>query len=172
MNIFEKLAKIDTFIFDIDGVMTDGSVFVNDAGEALRVFNIKDGFALQLAIKKGYRVAIISGGKGQHLIHRLSALGIKDIFLGADNKVVFFDKYIQEHQLDTDRILYMGDDIPDLTVLPKVGLATCPADAAEELFAICNYISPKNGGKGCVRDVIEKVMKVQNKWLDETSVQW
>jgi 3-deoxy-D-manno-octulosonate 8-phosphate phosphatase (KDO 8-P phosphatase) len=163
----EKLKSISTFIFDVDGVLTDGSVQVTDNGQSLRTFNIKDGYAMQLAVKKGYNLCIISGGDGIAMANRFHNLGISDVFLGAGDKVEIFKKYLIDKSITADEVLYMGDDIPDLKVMKLVGLSTCPADAVEEIKSISQFISPYNGGKTAVRDIIEKVMKVQHKWHDE-----
>ncbi|MDN3588412.1 HAD hydrolase family protein [Pedobacter aquatilis] len=162
----QKLREITTFIFDVDGVLTDGSVQVMDNGQSLRTFNIKDGYAMQLAVKKGYNLCIISGGDGIAMAKRFSNLGIKDVFLAAGDKVEIFNQYLIDKNISADAVLYMGDDIPDLQVMQLVGLPTCPADAVEEIKAISTFISPYNGGKTAVRDIIEKVMKVQGKWSD------
>ncbi|WP_421940675.1 KdsC family phosphatase [Pedobacter sp.] len=163
----QKLKDITTFIFDVDGVLTDGSVQVTDNGQSLRTFNIKDGYAMQLAVKKGYNICIISGGDGIAMAKRFSNLGITDVFLAAGDKVALFQQYLLNKSLTADEVLYMGDDIPDLKVMKLVGLPTCPADAVEEIKAISTFISPYNGGKTAVRDIIEKVMKVQGRWHDE-----
>ena len=163
----EKLHHIKAFIFDVDGVLTDGLVHVTETGEQLRQFNIKDGYALQLAVKRGYPVAVITGGKSKGIELRLKGLGIEHIYLGVDSKLEVYTKFINEQQLSAEQILYVGDDLPDLPVMKVVGLPVCPADAAEEIKSISTYISPKAGGKACVRDVIEKVLKIQNKWYDE-----
>ncbi|WP_421944367.1 KdsC family phosphatase [Pedobacter sp.] len=162
----QKLKEITTFIFDVDGVLTDGSVQVTDNGQSLRTFNIKDGYAMQLAVKKGYKLCIISGGDGIAMAKRFFNLGIKDVFLAAGNKVEIFNQYLIDNNISASEVLYMGDDIPDLNVMQLVGLPTCPADAVEEIKAISTFISPYNGGKTAVRDIIEKVMKVQGKWHD------
>lgn len=165
LNIkLSKIKKITTFIFDVDGVLSDGSVLALESGEQTRTFNIKDGYALQLAIKKDYNVAIISSGNRIGVRERLEFLDIKDIFMGIENKIKVFENYFKTKNLAEENILYMGDDIPDYAILKRVGLATCPADAADDIKAICHYISSLPGGKGAVRDVIEKVMKVQGKW--------
>ncbi len=163
----EKLQHIKAFIFDVDGVLTDGLVHLTETGEQLRQFNIKDGYALKLAIKRGYPVAAITGGKSKGIELRLKALGIEHVFLGVDSKPEVYTEFINGHQLSAEQILYMGDDIPDLAVMKLAGLPVCPADAVEEIKAISAYVSPKTGGRGCVRDVIEKVLKIQNKWHDE-----
>ncbi|MFC5683910.1 KdsC family phosphatase [Flavobacterium sp. MAHUQ-51] len=161
----ELMNDITTFIFDVDGVLTDGSVFVNNDGEMLRTMNIRDGYALKAAVESGYNVCIISGGSNEGVRVRLRNLGIKDIYLGTPDKVETFDQYIDINQIQPEQVLYMGDDIPDYHVMQIVGLASCPQDAAPEIKGISKYISHKNGGKGAVRDVIEQVMKVQGKWM-------
>ncbi len=166
-NFFKKLKNITTFIFDVDGVLTDGSIQATDSGELLRTFNIKDGYALQLAVKKGYHVCVISGGSGIAMQHRFSKLGIKHIHLGAGDKVEVFKEFITNYTIDPQNIVYMGDDMPDLEIMKLVGLPCCPADAVAEIKEISGFISPYNGGKTAARDIIEKVMKIQGKWLHE-----
>lgn len=163
----QKLKEITTFIFDVDGVLTNGDILASDSGEFLRTFNIKDGYALQLAVKRGFQVCIISGGKGQAMQKRFEGLGIKAIFLGVSDKVQVFHQYLEKSQTEASQVLYMGDDIPDLKVMKLVGLPTCPADAVPEIKAISQYISPYTGGKTAVRDIIEKVLRVQEQWFDE-----
>lgn len=163
----EQLKHITTLIFDMDGVLTNGDIIAAESGEFLRTFNIKDGYALQLAVKRGYHVCIISGGKGEAIRKRFEGLGINNIFLGISDKVAVYNRLCEESQLTKSEVLYMGDDIPDLKVMQLVGLATCPADAVPEIKAISHYISPYSGGKTAVRDIIEKVLKVQEKWFDE-----
>ena len=157
--------QIDSFVFDIDGVLTDGSVHVTEAGEMLRIMNIRDGFAIKAALESGYNVAIISGGTNEGVRIRLKNLGVSDIYLGSSNKVKTFTEYCQLRKINPTNVLYMGDDIPDFHVMHCVGLPSCPQDAVPEIKAISNYISHINGGRGAVRDVIEQVMKVQGKWL-------
>ena len=161
----EIMNDITTFIFDVDGVLTDSSVFVTNEGEILRTMNIRDGYAMKAAVESGYNVCIISGGSNEGVRVRLRNLGITDIYLGTPDKVETFDEYIGMYQLKPEQVLYMGDDIPDYHVMKLVGLATCPQDASPEIKAISGYISHKNGGKGAVRDVIEQVMKTQGKWM-------
>jgi len=161
----EIMNDITTFIFDVDGVLTDGSVFVNNEGEMLRTMNIRDGYAMKAAVESGYNVCIISGGSNEGVRVRLRNLGIKNIHLSTPDKVETFEEYIDLHQIKQENILYMGDDIPDYQVMKLVGLPTCPQDACPEIKGISKYISHKNGGKGAVRDVIEQVMKVQGKWM-------
>ncbi|MES2827861.1 MAG: HAD-IIIA family hydrolase [Bacteroidota bacterium] len=163
----QKLKEVTTFIFDVDGVLTDGTILASDSGELLRTFNIKDGYALQLAVKKGYLVCIISGGKGNAMQKRFEALGIQEIFLGVSDKVEVYQSLLEKYKISAAEILYMGDDIPDLKLMKLVGIPTCPADAVPEIKACSLYISPSPGGKTAVRDVIEKVLRVQEEWFDE-----
>ncbi len=160
----EIMNTIDTFIFDVDGVLTDSSVHVSQNGEMLRIMNIRDGFAMKAAIESGYNVCIISGGNNEGVRIRLRNLGITDIHLASPNKVETFKEYTELYSIKPENVLYMGDDIPDYHVMQLVGLPTCPQDAVAEIKAISKYISHKNGGKGAVREVIEQVMKVQGKW--------
>ena len=156
---------INTFIFDVDGVLTDSSVFVTNEGEILRIMNIRDGYAMKAAVECGYNVCIISGGSNEGVRVRLRNLGITDIYLGTPDKVATFKEYIELYDIKPEQVLYMGDDIPDYHVMQLVGLPTCPQDSSPEIKAISRYISHRNGGKGAARDVIEQVMKVQGKWM-------
>ncbi|MFK7832615.1 MAG: KdsC family phosphatase [Winogradskyella sp.] len=160
----EYLADITTFIFDIDGVLTDGTILVTTDGEMLRTMNVKDGFALKTAIDAGFNLCIISGGSNEGVRKRLAGLGINTIFLNAHNKIEQLNTYLNSHNISKSEVLYMGDDIPDYPVMELVGLPCCPQDAVPEIKSISKYISHKNGGKGAVRDVIEQVLKVQGKW--------
>ncbi|HEY0246250.1 MAG TPA: 3-deoxy-D-manno-octulosonate 8-phosphate phosphatase [Mucilaginibacter sp.] len=171
-SFLSKLKDITTFIFDVDGVLTDGSVFVTENGEQSRAFNIKDGYALQLAVKCGYNVCAISGSRSKTAIYRLNSLGVTDVFLGAQIKADKFKIYLESKSILAANVLYMGDDIPDLGVMKLAGLPVCPADAVEEIKAVSAYISPYSGGKGAARDIIEKVLKVQSKWMSEESYSW
>ncbi|AUC15465.1 3-deoxy-D-manno-octulosonate 8-phosphate phosphatase [Tenacibaculum sp. SZ-18] len=163
---------VTTFIFDVDGVLTNGIVTVFPNGELVRQMNIKDGYALKAAVKSGYRVCIISGGKNEGVRKRLEGLGITDIYLGAHTKINQYKELVEKYDLKAENVLYMGDDIPDLPVMGKVGIPCCPNDAVRELQAISVYISDKNGGEGCARDVIEQVMRVQEKWKDNFDAQY
>jgi 3-deoxy-D-manno-octulosonate 8-phosphate phosphatase (KDO 8-P phosphatase) len=160
----EIMNEITTFIFDVDGVLTDGSVHITETGEMQRIMNIRDGFAMKAALESGYNVCIISGGNNAGVRIRLQNLGIKDIHLSSPDKVVTYNDYLKLYNIKPENVLYMGDDIPDYHVMKLVGLPTCPQDAVPEIKAISNYISHVNGGRGAVRDVIEQVMKVQAKW--------
>lgn len=166
-NYKEYLNQINTFVFDVDGVLTDGSIQISTAGELLRTMNIKDGYALKAAKTVGYTVCVISGGKNEGVRKRLRDLGINDIYLGIHDKVEQMDEFFDIYEINAENVLYMGDDIPDYYPMKLVGLPCCPQDAAAEVKEISKYISHKKGGKGCVRDVIEQVMKVQGKWIDK-----
>lgn len=171
-NIKAKLRPIAAFILDVDGVLTDGMVITLPDGEQVRRMNIKDGYALQHAVKKGYHISIISGGTSESVRKRLNTLGITEVNLACKNKVEVFEKLKEKFGLTKEQILYMGDDIPDYKVMQRVGFAACPNDAAEEIKSISDYISSKKGGEGCVRDLIEQVLKLQGKWFDEDSFEW
>lgn len=160
----EYLEHITTFIFDVDGVLTDGTVMVTSSGEMLRTMSTRDGFAIKTAVDAGFRICIISGGTNEGVRMRLGGLGVKDIYLGTHNKVDTLNTYMAQNDVKAENVLYMGDDIPDYPAMQLIGLPCCPQDAAQEIKAICKYISHKNGGKGAVRDVIEQVLKVQDKW--------
>lgn len=160
-------SNINTFIFDVDGVLTDGSIIAFANGEQARNFYIKDGYGIEKALQAGYKIIIISGGKEEGVKNRLHFLGIKDVFLGVKDKLAVYHEYLKTNNLTREHILYMGDDIPDYQMLKIVGMPTCPSDASEDIKAICQYVSPKPGGRGAVRDVIEKVMRCQGKWTPE-----
>ena len=163
-NFKQKLTRIKTLLFDVDGVLTNGKVFLMENGEFVRNMNSKDGYALQLAVKKGYRIAIITGGNSQVVKKALHALGIADVFLSQHDKLQCYKDYINEHSLNEEEILYMGDDLPDYEVMQRVGIASCPNNSAHEIKEIAIYISNRNGGEGCARDIIEQVMRSQGKW--------
>jgi 3-deoxy-D-manno-octulosonate 8-phosphate phosphatase (KDO 8-P phosphatase) len=171
-NYKERLHHINTFIFDYDGVLTNGQIITLPTGEALRIANVKDGYALQLAIKKNYKIVIISGGNAISMIKRFETLKIMDVFLSVENKIEIFDQYLIDNSLLPENVLYMGDDIPDYAVMKKAGVAACPADAVEEVKSIAHYISHQKGGEGCVRDVIEQVLKIQGKWMNDDAYHW
>lgn len=164
MSYKNKLGDITTFIFDVDGVLTNGQVLVTTEGELLRSMNIKDGYALKRASSQGYNICIISGGTNTGVTARLNALGITDVYLGKHKKIDVLQEYMAARSLTKDEIAYMGDDMPDIAPLMAVGLASCPQDAVPQVKAVCDYVSHKNGGYGCGRDLIEQVLKVQGKW--------
>ena len=161
----EYLNQIDTFVFDVDGVLTNGIVNIMTNGEMIRRMNVKDGYALKIAIDKGYNVAIISGGKNEGVRTRLNDLGIENVFLGVHNKIVKFEEYCKKNNINPENVVYMGDDIPDAEVMKVVGLSCAPNDADVEIQKIAKYISHKKGGEACVRDIIEQVLRVQGKWI-------
>ncbi len=171
-NYKEKLTPITTFIFDYDGVLTDGKVLVINQNEQLRSSNVKDGYALQYAIKKGYRICIISGGKSDSMTQRMNSLGITDVFLGVERKIEVYNTYLKNNNLDKSQVLYMGDDIPDYEVMMNVGVACCPADAAIEIKSVADYISDAKGGDGCVRDIIEQVLRLHDNWFHKDAFHW
>lgn len=168
----KKLKNINTFIFDVDGVMTNGQVLVTDEGNMLRSFNIKDGFAMQLAIKLGLKICVITGGGTDGVIARLKGLGIDDIFTKVHEKLPVFEKYIKENKIELSQIAYMGDDITDYLILQKEVLKCCPADAATDIKNISEFVSTFKGGHGCVRELIEKVLRSQQKWDLHTIGTW
>ena len=164
MNVLELFKKITTFIFDVDGVLTDGTVLVLDNGLQARRMNIKDGFALQMAVTNGYRVLIVSGGNSPQVAGRLEKLGIHEVHMSVADKKAFITDYMTKNKLSKEQVLYMADDLPDLPVMQIVGLPSCPADAVNEVKEAVQYISPLKGGDACVRDVIEKVLKLNDHW--------
>lgn len=166
------LSGVTTFIFDYDGVMTDGTVYMDSNGDPLRTSNVKDGYAIQLASKLGYHLAVISGAVVTNITKRLNMLGVTDVFTGVPDKVVKLDEYMEQYHLTPNQIVYMGDDIPDLRVMHKVGVPACPADAVEEVKSICAFVSDRPGGRGCVRDIIEQTLKVQGKWMTAEAYSW
>ncbi len=165
-NFKEDLQKIKAFVFDVDGVFTDGKLYLSPDGEYVRAVNIKDGYIVQYAIKKGYPIAIISGGNSETVRERFKKLGVTDIYLNSMDKLDDFEDFYFKYELKPEDILYMGDDIPDIEVMKIVGLPTCPGDAVEEIKSISKYISTYNGGGGCVRDVIEQVLRLQGNWIE------
>ena len=168
-NYKEQLKDITTFVFDYDGVMTSGDVLVDGNGVPLRSSDVKDGYALQLAARLGYNIAVITGGYSISIEKRMQMLGVKDVFVRSANKVKKKKKYMETNNLKPEEIIYMGDDLPDYPVMKMVGLPVCPADAASEIKDISLYISNRNGGKGAVRDIIEQVLKAQDKWMKDFS---
>ncbi len=166
-----NLKEITTFIFDIDGVITDGILIMHPSGEFLRNMSVKDGYAIKQAINNGYNVFIISGGESKSMKKRLQFLGIKEVYMGVSNKEKVYRKLKKKYKLTNKEVIYMGDDIPDLGVLGKVGISSCPQDAVQEVREVCEYVSHYAGGKGAVRDVIRQVLKVNNQWNVSSNVQ-
>ena len=163
MKVLKQFQRITTFAFDIDGVMTNGYLEAHGS-DFVRRFHLRDGQAIRMALNAGYNIVIISGAHSPGIDKRLQHLGIKDYYLSISDKLPIFKEYIDKKALNLSEILYMGDDMADIPVLEEVGLACCPKDAAPEVVSCCEYISPKKGGEACVRDVIEKVMRLQDKW--------
>ncbi len=170
MGLLERLHQVKAFVFDVDGVLTDGSLYVFDNGEQVRRMSIKDGYALQLAVKKGYHVIVVSGAFSQAVTNRLNKLGINDVFMKILHKKEKIEEILNGYQLTWNDVLFMGDDIPDYTVMKAAGLACAPVDAAPEIKQVAHYISPHAGGNGCVREMIEKVLKLHGHWELETDI--
>jgi 3-deoxy-D-manno-octulosonate 8-phosphate phosphatase (KDO 8-P phosphatase) len=170
MNVLGYFKSVKTLVFDIDGVLTDGTVLLFENGLQARRMHTKDGFALQLAVRRGYNVIIISGAYSDPVLKRLQYLGLTEIFLAIKNKKAFLEEYFQEAGIDWSSVLYMGDDLPDTEVLAVCGLSCCPADAVPEVKKLSKYISPFAGGGGCVRDVVEKVLKLNDHWSYDPEV--
>lgn len=168
--MLHQFKNINTIILDVDGVLTDGTLLIMPGGLMVRRMNIKDGYALQLAVKKGYHIAVISGGDSPEVKDRLQKLGITDVYMKVQDKLSVLQEYLLLNGLDAANTAYMGDDMPDYDVMKEVGLPTCPADAAVEIKTLSAYVSPLNGGAGCVRDVIEKIMRVRGDWSEDTTV--
>ncbi len=163
-NFKERLKDIKAFVFDVDGVFSE-NIVLHTNGDLMRYMNVKDGFAVKTAVDKGFIVAIITGGNSDSVKSRFNGLGVTDIYLKSHDKMDDFNDFYLKYGLKPEQILYMGDDIPDYEPMKASGLATCPADAVEEILNISHYVSDKEGGKGCVRDVIEQVMRAQSVWF-------
>jgi 3-deoxy-D-manno-octulosonate 8-phosphate phosphatase (KDO 8-P phosphatase) len=173
MNNYKELLKhITTFVFDYDGTLTNGTIILLDDGEPLRTANVRDGYAIQLAVKKGFQIAIISGGRSKSMDRRFRILKVQHVFLGVEHKLDTLKRFLEDNGLKPEHVLYLGDDIPDFHAMKYCGVAACPADAAEEIKAISHYISHLKGGEGCARDVIEQVLKVQGQWMDGDAFTW
>lgn len=164
MNVLEQFAPIRTLIFDIDGVLTNSQILATEEGHLLRSVNIKDGYAIQLAIKKGYNIWIISGGTSDAMKTRFENLGMKEVHIRVKDKKALLQELMTKHNTNAAEMLYMGDDIPDYGVMKLAGLPVCPADACPEIKEVSKYISPVQGGMGCVRDVLEKVLRLNGDW--------
>ncbi|MCB0662876.1 MAG: HAD-IIIA family hydrolase [Saprospiraceae bacterium] len=164
MNTLEKFKQVHTIMLDVDGVLTNGKVIITEKGELIRSMNIKDGYAMKAALASGLKIMVITGGKSKGVVDRLKALGISEVYAGVSDKLERFEDLVDIFELDPEGILYMGDDIPDMEVMKRVGMPCCPADACPEIKEISLYISPIEGGEGCVREVIEKIMKLQGNW--------
>jgi 3-deoxy-D-manno-octulosonate 8-phosphate phosphatase (KDO 8-P phosphatase) len=167
----EKLNHIKTFIFDVDGVLTNGDVMLFQ-NEVVRNLSSRDGYAIQYAIKKGYRILIITGGSSEQVRTRLLELGVQEVRLGSSHKLSVYRDLKKKYQFEDEEVLFMGDDIPDYEVMQVVGVAACPQDAAVEIKHISDYQSSKDGGKHCVRDVIEQTLRVQHQWFGDDAFEW
>ncbi len=167
----EKLRQIKAFAFDVDGVFSD-MLMLHPSGELMRTMNVKDGYAVQYARKKGYPIAVITGGNTESIRIRFAALGVNDVYLGSSDKIHDLMDFADRYRLTFDQILYMGDDIPDIEVMQHSGAAACPADAAVEIKEMADYVSSKAAGKGCVRDVIEQTLRVQGRWMEADAHKW
>ena len=172
INYKEKLHAIRAFVFDFDGVMTDGSVWTYGDGETVRCCNTKDGYAIHYAVKKGYTIAIISGATSASIDNRMHALGVEQCYTGCANKIATYERFLATNGLRAEEVLCMGDDVPDYPMLRRAGVSACPADAAVEIKELVDYVSLFGGGKGCVRDVIEQVMRLQGNWFHPDAVIW
>jgi len=168
----EKLTEIKAFVFDVDGVLSSEKQLLSPDGETIRSSNLKDGFAMMAAVRKGYLIGVITGGRTIEVINRCKKTGIKDIYTGSLDKLPCFLDFMQKNNLKKEEIIYMGDDLPDYPPMIEAGLAVCPKDAAPEIKAISAYISERNGGEGCARDIIEQVMRAQKTWIIPESMDW
>lgn len=166
MSYLEHFRQVRAFLFDVDGVFTDNEMLVLENGDLLRKMHVRDGLAVKIALSKGYPIGIITGGKSEGVRIRFANLGIRDIYMGRQEKTDAFEDFLLTYDLDPAEVLYMGDDLPDYPVMRRVGVPVCPQNAIPELFQIAVYISPLAGGKGCVRDVIEQVLKLQQNWVE------
>ena len=162
--VLDKIKDITTLIFDVDGVFTDSTLLITESGELLRKMNVRDGYAIKKAVNAGFRVAIITGGGSEGVTKRLNGLGITDVFTRAQNKIEIYEAYLRDHQIPSSAVLYMGDDEMDIECLKASGVACCPKDADPSTHAHVDYICEKLGGHGCVREVVQMVMEVQEKW--------
>jgi len=171
-NFKENLGKVKAFIFDIDGVLSLQTINLNTFGVPNRTVNLRDGYAIQYAVRKGYHIGIISGSSSKEYQKRLKLLGVRDIYLNSRSKIDHFNTFLKNHGLDKSEVLYMGDDIPDLQVMKEAGIPVCPSDADSEIKQVATYISDKRGGEGCVRDVIEQVLRLHDKWMDSDAYNW
>ena len=168
----EELTKVKAFVFDVDGVLSKATQVLAPDGETVRTSNLKDGFALVYAVRTGYPVCIITGGKTIEVINRCKKIGIKDVYAGSLKKLPCLYDFLEKNNLKADDVMYMGDDLPDYPAMKIVGVPVCPRDAATEIKEISHYISDKDGGDGCIRDVLEQVMRAQGKWINCETMNW
>jgi 3-deoxy-D-manno-octulosonate 8-phosphate phosphatase (KDO 8-P phosphatase) len=171
-NFKEDLRAIKAFVFDIDGVLSLQTIALNAFGVPNRTINLRDGYAIQLAVKKGYHVGVITGNNAKEYLRRLKQLGVKDVYLNSRIKINDYIAFKTKHALDDSNILYMGDDIPDHAAMKMAGVPVCPSDADSEIKQVAAYISDRRGGEGCVRDVVEQVLRLHNNWMDAEALTW
>ena len=169
MSYKSNLKNIKAFVFDVDGVFTDGSVYLLPGGNMCRVMNVLDGYAVVKAIKNNYKIGVITGGNDDQVSHRINYLGISDYYAKSSNKRIDFEDFKSKYNLKNEEILMMGDDLPDMEIMKMAGISACPKNSVPEVKEISDYISSIEGGKGAVRDVIEQVMKVQGKWIEDNT---
>lgn len=163
----EYFSHIEALVFDVDGVFTNSQMLVTESGELLRQMNTRDGYAVKRAIRAGLKICVITGGSSRGIIHRLNLLGITDVFSGVENKWPVLNNWLTDNNIDIEKTLYMGDDLPDIDVMRRVGFACCPVDSVSEIREIATYISPYKGGEFCVRDVIEKTLRAKGLWTTD-----
>ncbi|MDO9340229.1 MAG: HAD hydrolase family protein [Bacteroidales bacterium] len=171
-NFKEDLVRVKAFIFDIDGVLSMQTISLNSFGVPNRTVNLRDGYAMQLAVRKGYYIGVISGSSSKEYQKRLKLLGVTDIYLNSLAKLDHFNIFLKKYNINKSDVLFMGDDIPDFEVMKEAGIAACPSDADSEIKQVAAYISDKKGGEGCVRDVIEQVLRLHNNWMDSDAFTW
>lgn len=171
-NFKEDLAKVKAFVFDIDGVLSLQTINLNSFGVPNRTVNLRDGYAIQLAVRKGYQVAIISGSNSREYLKRLKQLGVRDVYLNSRSKIEHFNAFLKKYNISGTNVMFMGDDIPDYKVMKAAGVPVCPSDADSEIKQVASYVSDKKGGEGCVRDVIEQVLRLHNNWMDADAFTW
>lgn len=162
--IYTSLKKVKCVVLDVDGVLTNGNILVTEKGEQLRSFNVKDGYAMQYAVKQGLKVVVITGARSQGVAIRCQGLGASEVHLGISDKLTLLKEYIEKEQLSAEEVMFIGDDMPDYACMQYVGVAVCPADAIEDIKAICQFVSKYRGGEGIVREMIEKTLRLQDKW--------
>lgn len=167
-NFKEDIAKVRAFVFDVDGVFTNGGITIDPDGEFVRTYNAKDGYAIGHALKVGYPICIITGGRGKSLEVRFNMLGVTRLHVYCLNKIEKLKEFMQEFDLSPEEVMFMGDDIPDVEAMAHIGMPVCPADAASEVIEVSRYVSQYNGGMGCVRDVVEQVLRSRGDWAKDS----
>lgn len=165
-NFKEDIVRVKAFVFDVDGVMTDGGIIPTPDGDFIRRYYAKDGYAVAHAIREGYKICVISGGRGEMLRRRLEMLGVERMYLNCMDKIAAIREFMSDEALEPDEVIYMGDDIPDLECMREVGIPVCPADACMEVIEASRYVSEYDGGRGAVRDIVEQVLRVHGRWAN------